>query len=431
MSLTLIKDAIVICPESGLDGEFDVLIENGLIKAVDSRGSFDNFDVDVTYSNPGMWLVPGLIDLHVHLRDPGYEWKENISSGVKAAIAGGYTSVCSMPNSNPANHSAEITRYIINKAKECNLARVLPIGAVSIDIAGKEMAPLSELYKAGCVAFSDDGEPVYDSGLMLRALEWTKMIGATISCHEEDKNLSCGGCANLSPIGAKLGLPPMATIAEDVMVARDIEIARFTKGKIHICHVSSARGVELIRRAKNDGIDVTCEVTPHHLVLTDDCLEGFDTNYKMSPPLRTEDERLALIEGLKDGTIDVIASDHAPHEQDSKLSSFEEATFGILGLQTSLPLILDFVSKGTLDRTHAVKILSANAPKCFNMPYGTLKPGRPADITVIDPKKKWNFNVKEVLSKSINSPFLDCDFVGRAKQVFVAGEIKLDDFNLL
>ena len=430
MSLSLIKNALLIDPSTNLEGSYDLLIEGRIIKAVEEKGKLDHVSSDVTYDCQGMWLVPGLIDLHVHLRDPGLEWKENVGSGVKAAISGGYTSICSMPNTKPAIHSAEIARYIINKSDEYSLARVLPIGAVSLDLKGKQMAPLSELYKAGCVAFSDDGEPVFDAGLMIKALQWTKMLDCRISCHEEDKHISCGGCVNESPFATKLGLPPMPTIAEDVMVARDIELARYTKSKIHICHISSARGVELVRRAKEDGIDVTCEVTPHHLVLTDNCLEGFDTNYKMSPPLRSEEERQALIKGLQDGVIDAIASDHAPHELDSKLCSFEEATFGILGLQTSLPLTLNFIKDGTLSKLDAFRALSTNPANCFSLPYGSLKAGSPADILVIDPNHKWKYTVEENLSKSINSPFIDKEFIGKAKHVFVDGEIKLDNFKL-
>lgn len=430
MSLSLIKNALLIDPSQDLEGEYDLLIEDKLIKAVEPRGSLDHVKVDFTYSHEGMWLVPGLIDLHVHLRDPGLEWKENIGSGVRAAISGGYTSICAMPNTKPSNHSAEITKYMINKSQEYNLARVLPIGAISIDLKGKQMAPLSELFKAGCVAFSDDGEPIFDAGLMIRALEWTNMLNCRISCHEEDKNISCGGCVNESAITTKLGLPAMPTIAEDVMVARDIELARYTNSKIHICHISSARGVELVRRAKNDGIDVTCEVTPHHLVLNDSYLKDFDTNYKMSPPLRSEEERLALIKGLQDGTIDAIASDHAPHENDSKLRAFEEATFGILGLQTSLPLTLKFINDGTLSKLDGFRALSTNPASCFSLPYGSLKVGAPADMVVIDPKHKWSYTAEENLSKSFNSPFLNEDFIGKSKQVFVNGEIKLDNFEL-
>lgn len=418
-----IENGVLVDPGAEREGEFDLLIEAGKVKAVEKRGAFKALDVKERVDAKGLLITPGLIDLHVHLREPGYEWKETVATGSRAAVLGGYTSICCMPNTKPINDTAQVTEFILERARAAGLAKVLPIGAVSLSSKGKQMAPLSELKHAGCVAFSDDGEPVYDAGLMRRALEWAKMLNCPISAHEEDKSLSCGGCMNESALSVKLGLKGMPGVAEDVMVSRDIELARFSGARVHICHVSTARSIELIRRAKRDGIPVTCEVTPHHLVLNEEMVSKYDTNSKMSPPLREETERLGLIEGLKDGTIDAIASDHAPHDKDSKTVEFSEATFGILGLQTSLPLILQFVSAGTISMRRAVELLSFNPARCFNLNAGTLKAGMPADIAIIDPKFSWVFTDDVVASISKNSPFFGRELHGRADTVIVDGKI--------
>lgn len=421
--MLLIKNALLVDAYSNLEAERDVLIENGKIKAVDSPGSFDNQKCGGVIDAGGLWLLPGLIDLHVHLREPGFEWKETVESGVRAAVAGGYTTICAMPNTNPVNDKTEITKFILNQADKAGLAKLVPIGAVSQRLKGQCMSPISELYQAGCPAFSDDGEPVFDSGLMRRALEWSHMHDAVICCHEEDKCLSCGGAMNESALSYRLGIKGMPTIAEDVMVARDIELARYTGGKVHICHISSDRGVELVRRAKNDGINVTCEVTPHHLSLTEESVSGYDTNFKMSPPLRTEKIRQALIEGLKDGTIDVVASDHAPHEVDSKLQSFQEASMGILGLQTSLPLMLEFYRAGVLSRKRLAEVLATRPAEIFGLEQGKIQVGSPADLVLIDPEYKWTFDKEKILSKSFNSPFIGKEFQGIADTVIVDGRV--------
>ena len=421
--MLLIKNGLVI--DSQTDELRDILVENGKIKVIDKCGLFNSVEVLETVDAKGMWVLPGLVDLHVHLREPGLEWKETVVTGAKAAISGGYTTICAMPNSKPTNDSAEVTKYILEKAKLAGLAKVLPIGSVSIGLKGEQMSPLSELLKAGCVAFSDDGEPIHNSGLMRRALEWCLMHDAVICCHEEDKCLSCSGCMNESSLSYKLGLKGMPTLAEDVMIARDIEIARYTGGRVHICHISSPRSVELVRRAKNDGIKVTCEVTPHHLTLTENTVVNYDSNYKMSPPLRTEEDRQALIAGLKDGTIDAVASDHAPHEMDSKLKSFDEATMGILGLQTSLPLLIKFCKDGTLSKKQLVKVLASNPAKIFNLEQGDIKVGAPADFAIVNPDSKWVFDKTGVFSKSINSPFLGQELEGQADTVIVDGKILL------
>jgi dihydroorotase len=412
----------IIDASSDRDGEFDILIEHGKVAAIEKPGVLrDKSDAD-RIDAKDQWVLPGCVDLHVHLREPGEEWKETVQTGAEAAVLGGYTSICCMPNTKPANDSAEVTRFILEKAKAAGAARVLPIGAISMERRGSQLAPYSELAKAGCVAFSDDGDPVADAGLMRRALEWCLMLGLPLACHEEDRNLSCCGSMNESPLSLKLGLRGFPGVAEDVMIARDIELARFTKGKVHICHVSTARGVELIRRAKNDGINITCEVAPHHLVLDEQCLCSYDTNYKMMPPLKDHEDIEGLFGGLADGTVDAIASDHAPHDRDSKLVEFSRATVGILGLQTSLPLLVEMCQAGTISRKRMVDLLSAGPSRAFGLPYGTLKVGAEADVVVVDPLRSWVFAEEAVRSKSKNSPFVGKKLTGATRHVLVAGK---------
>ena len=427
----VIHGGLVIDAASDRDGEFDLLIEGGKIAAIEKPGVLDSKAEVDRVDAKGQWVIPGCVDLHVHLREPGEEWKETIQTGAEAAVLGGYTSICCMPNTKPANDSAEVTRFILEKAKAAGAARVLPIGAISMGRKGEQLAPYSELAKAGCVAFSDDGDPVVDAGLMRRALEWCLMLGLPLACHEEDRNLSCGGCMNEGPLSLKMGLKGFPGVAEDVMIARDIELARFTKGKVHICHVSTARGVELIRRAKNDGISITCEVAPHHLVLDEQCVCSYDTNFKMMPPLKNHEDIEGLFAGLADGTIDAIASDHAPHDRDSKLVEFSRSTVGILGLQTSLPLLVEMCVAGSMSRKRMVDLLCAGPSRSFGLPYGTLMVGRDADVVVLDPKRQWYFSEESVRSKSKNSPFFGRQLTGATSHVFVAGKQVVSAGNLV
>lgn len=431
MSRVLIRSGTVIDPANNRNEKLDLVIEGTRVVGLEKPGSVKSSDVQKVYEADGCWVVPGLIDIHVHLREPGFEWKETVLSGSQAAVLGGVTTVCAMPNTRPTNDNAEVTKFVLQQAKAAGLARVLPIGSVSVGLKGVELSPLSELFHAGCVAFSDDGEPVSNSGLMRRALEWASVHGLTISCHEEDKNLSCGGCMNESPLSHRMGLLGWPRIAEEVMIARDIELARAFNGKVHICHVTTARGVELVRRGKADGISVTAEVTPHHLTLTENDIGDYDTNYKMSPPLRSMEDVEALLVGLKDGTIDAIASDHAPHEADTKNVEFQAASMGILGLQTSLPLMLDFVRKEILTPLRAIELLSTGPARCFNISGGSLSVNAPADITVINPERVWTYDRQTARSISFNSPFLNRQMNGRAEMVFVDGEIKVIKGELL
>jgi dihydroorotase len=427
----VVSGGIVIDASQGIDAPKDLLIEDGKIAAVEKPGALKEVQSAKYIDATGKWVIPGCVDLHVHLREPGEEWKETVRTGAEAAVLGGYTAICAMPNTKPSNDCAEVTRFILEKAAEAKAARVLPIGAISVGRQGKQLAPYSELAKAGCVAFSDDGDPVWDAGLMRRALEWCLMIGLPLACHEEDRNLSCGGCMNESPYSLSLGLKGFPKVAEDVMVARDIELARATNGKVHICHVATARSVELIRRAKNDGIKITAEVAPHHLALTEKNVDGVDTNYKMMPPLREDEDVEALFKGIADKTIDAIASDHAPHDRDSKMVEFTKATVGILGLQTSLPLLVEFASQGKMTRQRMVELLCSGPAESFGLPYGTLKKGRDGDIVVMNPGKKWIFSLEDVHSKSKNSPFLGREMTGVAETVLVGGRIVVNEGRLV
>lgn len=418
-----IKNGLVIDPASCCEQEMDLLIEDGLIAACDKPGSFSSKTEAEIIDARGMWVVPGLVDIHVHLREPGFEWKETIESAGRAALAGGYTSVCCMPNTSPVNHNAEVTQFILKRARECCGPHVLPIGSVSLGLKGEEMSPFSELREAGCVAFSDDGEPVWNAGLMRRALEWCRMLGVRICCHEEDKHLCAGGSMNESALSERLGLRGIPAMSEEVMIARDIELARATRGRVHICHISTARGVELVRRAKCDGIDITCEVTPHHLHLNEDAVRNYDTDAKMNPPLRLVEDQEALLQGLKDGTIDAIASDHAPHEEEKKKVEFGQAAFGIIGLQTNLPLTLELVHAGRLSRTRAIEAMTSGPARTLGLAGGSLRKGAAADITLIRPDFTWCFERDKILSLSRNSPFIGREFKGIADRVIVSGRI--------
>lgn len=424
---TVITGGKLIDPRFNRDGAFDLLIEDGVVKGIDRKGAFSSVEEKQVISAQGMLVLPGFIDLHVHLRDPGFEWRETIESGVQAAVLGGYTSICCMPNTSPVNDRQEVTRYIVDKAKRAGLAHVLPIGAVSMGLQGKELSSMTELEKSGCVAFSDDGEPVWDAGLMRRAIEWCLMSGLTIACHEEDKSLSCDGCMNESARSLRMGLKGWHKVAEEVMIARDIELARAFEGKVHFCHVSTARGVELVRRAKHDGILVTAEVTPHHLTLTEQEVEGYDTLAKMSPPLREAEDVEALIEGVRDGTIDAIASDHAPHEMDSKRKEFARASFGTLGLQTSLPVLMSLYRAGRIPLNRVIEAMTSGPAKCFNLKAGSLGAGDVADLVIVDPEKEWVFGAEANASKSQNSSYWNRPMQGSASTVLVAGRVVVKD----
>ena len=374
----------------------------------------------------GLLVAPGFIDMHVHLREPGQEHKETIATGCAAAAAGGWTSVCPMPNTNPVNDNAAITRYMIEQAERAALANVFPIGAITKSSDGSELAEMGEMKAAGAVAVSDDGRPVPNAGIMRRAMQYARDFDLPVVDHCEDKSLSSGGVMHEGRLSLLLGLKGMPALAEEIDVVRDIILAKETGAHIHIAHVSTSGAIEAVRRAKNEGINVTCEVAPHHFTLSDRAVEGYDTNTKMSPPLRSEEHLEAILDGLKDGTIDAIATDHAPHHQDEKALEYDRAPFGITGLETAIGLAFnELVHKGVIDLARLVELCSTNPAKIFRLKdRGTLKPGSIADVTIIDPELKWTYKNGESRSKSRNSPFDGWEFTGRAVTTVVGGNIR-------
>jgi dihydroorotase len=420
----LLKGARVIDPASKIDSRMDVLVEDGKITACSTtiKASSDVKIMDLT----GMIVAPGLIDIHTHLREPGLEYKETIATGSAAAVAGGFTSIACMPNTEPVNDNRSITEFIRRKAAEANLACVYPIGAISVGSEGKQLTEFWDLQEAGIIALSDDGKPVMDAALMRRALEYASSLNLPVIQHCEDKNLSGGGLMNEGYWATILGLPGIPAIAEDAMVARDILIAEYTRTRIHIAHVSTAGSVRLIRDAKKRGLNVTAETAPHYFTLTDESLQDYDTNYKVSPPLRSAADVAAIKEGLADGTLDAIACDHAPHGRTDKEVEFEYALSGISGLETSLGLSLNLVHDGVLTWPTLVAKMSCHPARILNLPKGTLTCGSDADITVIDPELPWTVDVKTFHSLGKNSPFSGRKMKGRAVLTIVGGDIKYD-----
>ena len=418
----VIKGGRLLDPGAGVEGEQDLLLTEGKVEALDKPGAFAELEDAEEVNAQGLLVVPGLIDIHVHLREPGFEWKETIETGAQAAVAGGFTDVCCMPNTNPVNDSAQVTDFILEQAKAAGLARVHPIGAISQGSQGKALSPMLELKEAGCVAFSDDGLPVSNAGLMRKALEYSLMIDAVLTCHEEELSLSQGFSMNESALSLKMGLLGMPDAAENVMIARDIELARLTGAPVHFCHVSTMRGVELIRRAKEDGIPVTAEVSPHHFTIDESWVEDYNTAAKVSMPLRNSEDVQAMLEGLSEGVIDCIASDHAPHEADSKSKEFSKASFGLIGLQTTLPLTLAKVRSGGLSLERAIAALTSDAARCLKLSANSLTKGSQANLTLVDLERKITLEPEMIRSKSRNTPFLGQELQGVAVQTFVEGK---------
>lgn len=420
----LIANGHLIDPNEGQNSGKNLLIEDGIVKAWLGVNESAPEDAEV-FDASGMIVAPGFIDLHVHLREPGQEHKETIATGAAAAVAGGWTSVCPMPNTNPVNDSAAITRYMIEQAERAGLANIFPVGAITKSSDGSELAEMGEMKAAGAVAVSDDGRPVPNAGMMRRAMEYAKDFDLPVVDHCEDKSLSSGGVMHEGKISLLLGLKGMPALAEDLDAVRDIYLAKETGAHIHIAHISTKGALEAVRRAKAEGINVTCEVTPHHFTLTDKAVEGYDTNTKMSPPLRSEEHLEAILEGLKDGTIDAIATDHAPHHADEKALEYDRAPMGITGLETAVGLAFnELVHKGIIDLVQLVKLCSSNPAKIFKIPNrGTLKVGSVADITILDPDLVWTYRNADSKSKSENSPFDNWQFTGGAVATIVSGKI--------
>ena len=404
-----------------VDQAADIRITNGRIVEI-GRGLIAPRIVDVK----DLWIVPGLIDLHVHLREPGQEYKEDIESGPRAAAAGGFTTVCCMPNTKPVNDQRAVTELIVRRSREVGSVRVRPIGAITQGLEGKALADIADMKEAGIVAISDDGRPVMNSGLMRRAFEYAKTFDLPVVQHAEDLDLSEGGAMNEGAVATRIGIRGQPACAESAMVARDLEIVEWTGARYHVAHVSTARTVALVRDAKRRGLPVTCEVTPHHLALTDEACTHYDTRTKVMPPLRTAADQEALLEALVDGTIDAIATDHAPHSPVEKDVEFECAAPGMLGLETALPIILDFVRMGTLDDKRAIAALTGGPARAFGLPGGNLAVGAVADIAVIDPERTLTLTPDSISSKSKNSPFLGQTLAGRAVLTIYQGRVAYD-----
>ena len=422
--MLLIRGGRVIDPESGRDGTGSVVIRDGKVVDVlaggESPAKFDGRIIDAG----GKWVMPGLIDMHVHLRDPGYEWKEDIRSGTAAAAAGGFSSVVCMANTDPVNDHTEVTRYIREKAATQGTANVFPVAAVTRGLEGKEMTDFAELYESGAVAFSDDGKPIRSALVLRRALEYARAFDFLLLEHAEEHELSAGGGANEGWTAHRLGIPGIPSAAEEVAIARDILLARLTGGRIHIQHISTKMGVDLLRMAKRADLRVTGETAPHYFTITDAAIEGYDTNAKMNPPLRGEEDRMAILEGIADGTIDVIASDHAPHDDYSKRCEFIAASNGIIGLETALPLSMALLAGGVVTPTRLAELLSAAPARILGLKgKGSLGKGADADVTIVDPEVEWEFRESDVRSKSRNSPFFGWKMKGRAVAVLCGGRI--------
>jgi dihydroorotase len=421
--MLLLKTKCLVDPVAGRDGEFDILIDGGRIVRVGRE--LPGGGARVVDLPAGLVVPPGLIDMHVHLREPGQEHKETIATGTAAAVAGGFTAVACMPNTRPINDTAAVTEFIVTRAREAGQARVYPIGAVSIGSKGEQLTEMGELKAAGCVALSDDGLPVATALLMRRALEYASMFGLPIIDHCEDPSLKGDGVAHEGTQAALLGLKGIPGAAESVGVERDISVAELAGGRVHVAHMSARQSLRAVRAGKARGVAVTCEVAPHHFTLTDDELGargGYDTNAKMNPPLREPEDVEALRGGLKDGTIDVIATDHAPHHYDAKEREFDDAPMGIVGLETALGLsITRLVDGGYLTLPELLDRMSTIPARIFHLPGGTLAAGHPADVVVIDPGARWTVDVARFRSKSRNTPFAGWDLAGRVIRTIVGG----------
>ena len=416
----LIKGGRIVDPGRFV-GIADVLIQDGKIAAVGSNLPAPANSRIVQAE--GKLVLPGFVDLHVHFREPGFEYKETIQSGSAAAVAGGFTTVCCMPNTNPINDNQAVTEFILERARLASLANVLPVGAITKGSEGKELAEIGDLRRSGCVAISDDGKPVMNSLVMRRAMEYALAFDLTVVDHCEDLHLAEGGCMNEGLISTELGLPGIPSAAEDVMVARNLSLSELTGARLHLAHISTAGSVRMVREAKARGIHVTAEACPHHFTLTEDVVRGYNTHAKMNPPLRTWADVQAIKEGLRDGTIDVIATDHAPHATQEKQQDFTEAPFGIVGLETALSLTLGLVDEGVLSLEQAVQKLTSAPAAAFGLKKGTLTVGADADVAIVDQHDQWEVDPTKFRSKSRNTPFAGWRVKGRVQTTIVGGRV--------
>ena len=403
------------------NGVTDLLIDAGRVVAVGTNLKAPAGAAKINAT--GRLVLPGFVDLHVHFREPGFEYKESIQSGAAAAVAGGFTSVCCMPNTSPVNDNQAITEFILDRARVAGFANVFPIGAITKGSEGKELAEIGDLRRAGCVAISDDGKPVMNSLVMRRAMEYALAFDVPVVDHCEDLHLAEGGCMNEGAISTELGLPGMPAAAEDVMVARNVALAELTGARLHLAHISTEGSVRMVREAKSRGLKVTAEACPHHFTITEEVVRGYNTYAKMNPPLRTWKDVQAIKEGLRDGTIDVIATDHAPHATQEKQLGFTEAPFGIVGLETALSLTFALVEEGVLSLESAVDKLSTAPAKVFGLTKGTLAIGADADVAIVDQQEQWEVDPAKFRSKSRNTPFAGWKVKGRVRTTIVGGRV--------
>jgi dihydroorotase len=421
MPKLLIRNGRVIDPASQLDGIADILIKSGLIVRV---GPNLHATGAVAFDASGLIVAPGFIDMHVHLREPGFEHAETIETGSRAAAAGGFTSVCSMPNTQPVNDDAAVTRYILEQAARYAIVNVFPIGAITEDSQGEKLSAVGSMKAAGAVAISDDGRPVMNSRVMRRAMEFARVFDLPVIDHCEDLNLSAGGDMHEGVESVRLGLRGIPSSSEDVMVARDILLSETTGARLHVAHLSSSRSLAMAAEAKARGLKVTCEVTPHHLALSDADLVPYDSNFKMKPPLRAASDQAALIQGLASGAVDAIATDHAPHPGSEKMQEFEKCPFGVIGLETALGVALEkLVHPGKLSLGRMIELFTTGPARVLGLNRGTLAVGAPADLTIFDPDLVWTYDVNRSFSKSKNSPFDGWTFRGGPVATIVRGRI--------
>ncbi len=421
MDLVLSGGRVIDTSGELFDRAADVRIVDGRIAEI-GTGLVGARTIDVR----GLVVTAGLVDLHVHLREPGQEYKEDLQTGTRAAVAGGFTTVCCMPNTSPVNDDRSITELIVRRAAEVGACRVRPIGAVTRGLEGKQLADIADMQQGGAVAISDDGKPVWNAGLLRRALEYARTFGIPLVQHAEEPELVEGGAMNEGPVATRIGLRGQPSITETSMVARDLELVEWTGARYHVAHVSAARTVALVRDAKRRGLPVTCEVTPHHLTLTDLACQHYDPATKVMPPLRTDADLTALYEALADGTIDAIATDHAPHSLVEKEVEFECAAPGMLGLETAVPLVFALVRRGLITMTRAIQLLTIGPARAFALDAGRLVAGGVADVCVLDPERHWTVEATGLSSRSKNTPFLGAAMQGRAVLTFVGGKLAYD-----
>ena len=448
MSLILLKCGRMIDPASALDGEYDVLVRDGEIEAVERAGTRIKPEDAMVVEAGGLWIVPGLVDPHVHLRDPGFPEKETIQTGLRAAACGGFTAVAAMANTSPVNDDPAITRYVLERAKAAHSARLVPVSAVTKGLRGTDMVDFAAMIEAGARLFSDDGIPIDEAMVLSRALDECKRLGYAISLHEEDRALSCNGALNAGAVSEHLGVSSYGNAAESERVRRDLALAIGNGAAVHVAHVSTPESIELIRAARRHGAQVTCEVTPHHFTLDESAALVWGTNAKMNPPLRAHGDVKTILDAIRDGTIDMIATDHAPHDPDSKripqlgalfgpghqaphldhdsAEAFGCAANGIVGLETSLGLALQLVHRSLIEPSRLIEMMSLNPARLLRLEAGTLAVGATADVTVIDPNLEWTVAPEKFLSKSRNTPFAGMRLKGRAILTIVSGEIVYD-----